>query len=299
MQVFSSARERATAERAFTLIELLVVVAIIGILISILLPSLSAAKAEARTRICSTNMRQLAIGFRLYATDWKDHLPGSTDDYVGGDAATAKRLCWLGTYAGGDGQNELRVPSQGTIYKYVGESPAVYKCPEDRTNDYAERPDNSYRKKTLYSFTAPKILTGAPLALLKRTRWAQNFGEGLNWKRAWARGKATGHSSPWMLLEEDEAWHLAYATDSAWSNDDRISERHKGKGAIVHIDGSISHRKFQRAPETDAWKVYYELEDGRVVTAGTFTDNGNGGVRLGYLKKKGIAAEANLEDGGD
>lgn len=281
---------------AFTLIELLVVVAIIGILISILLPSLSAAKAEARTRVCNSNLRQLAIGFRTYATEWKDHLPGSTDDYIGEDAATAIRLCWLGTYKGTGGDKEDEVPSKGTIYRYVGENPAVYKCPEDKTNNYAERPDNSFREKTLYSYTVPKILTGAPVGLLKRTRWPQEFTTSFNWKRAWARGKTTGISHPWMILEEDEAYHLAYTTDSAWGNNDRISERHKGKGAIGHIDGSISLRRFQRQPETDAWKVFYELEDGRVVTSGTYVDNAHGGVRLGYLSKKGIAAEANLTD---
>lgn len=53
--------------QGFTLVELLVVISIIALLISILLPALSKARAAARTVVCLSNMRQLGIANRLFA----------------------------------------------------------------------------------------------------------------------------------------------------------------------------------------------------------------------------------------
>lgn len=55
--------------KKFTLIELLVVVAIIGILASLLLPSLSRAREAGKSAVCKSNIRQLGIANHIYIND--------------------------------------------------------------------------------------------------------------------------------------------------------------------------------------------------------------------------------------
>ncbi|QQE12862.1 prepilin-type N-terminal cleavage/methylation domain-containing protein [Planctomycetota bacterium] len=61
--------------RGFTLIELLVVISIIGLLVGILLPALSAARDTAITLKCATQMKQLGQGFMTYTGDFNDRIP--------------------------------------------------------------------------------------------------------------------------------------------------------------------------------------------------------------------------------
>ena len=63
-------------KRGFTLIELLVVIAIIAILAAILFPVFARAREQARKTSCLSNLKQMSLGFLMYAQDYDETLPG-------------------------------------------------------------------------------------------------------------------------------------------------------------------------------------------------------------------------------
>lgn len=68
-------------QTGFTLIELLVVISIIALLISILLPALSKARAAAMRAKCLSSIRQTHLGAVTYATDNREYLPAGNATY--------------------------------------------------------------------------------------------------------------------------------------------------------------------------------------------------------------------------
>jgi prepilin-type N-terminal cleavage/methylation domain-containing protein len=76
---------------AFTLVELLVVIVIIGLLVALMLPSVS-DRTPARRAICMGNLKDLAMAMATYET-MHGELPGYVNDV--GDAKNRIRTSWV------------------------------------------------------------------------------------------------------------------------------------------------------------------------------------------------------------
>ncbi len=84
-----------TARRAFTLIELLVVVAIISMLISILLPTLSRAREQAKTVKCGAHLKGLGVGVNMCFTENRDYGPSWDDGEAGFSVNNFVMYTWV------------------------------------------------------------------------------------------------------------------------------------------------------------------------------------------------------------
>lgn len=79
--------------RAFTIVELLVVISILGILLALLLPALSRARAGSRSAVCAARMHQVGLGWMIYATDNQGVVvPGQAGRY----ADESRNVYWVG-----------------------------------------------------------------------------------------------------------------------------------------------------------------------------------------------------------
>lgn len=117
MRTFKFARISPSAMAqigAFTLVELLVVIAIIGLIASMLLPSLSRSKTSARRVQCASNARQLALATQMY---WDDNSGACFLWQLG--PTNGGRLYWFGWLQDGPEGQRAYDPAPGALFLYL------------------------------------------------------------------------------------------------------------------------------------------------------------------------------------
>lgn len=120
-----------TRSRGFTLIELLVVVAIIAVLAALLVPAVRQARELAISVYCKSQLRQLNIGYTLYANDHQTVPPASIDvqPWYGGSGGSTYWFHKMSPYLGKDQAQNMGNPS---IPNRSWVEMDAYLCPGDR-----------------------------------------------------------------------------------------------------------------------------------------------------------------------
>ena len=108
----------------FTLIELLVCIAILGILVSMLMPALSKARQKVKVTTCLNNHKQIAVALQLYAEDY--------------DGMSAQHMWYSDLLGGGGSYNTtwLTPDEERPLNLYMGRNYNIAKCPSDKGNYY-------------------------------------------------------------------------------------------------------------------------------------------------------------------
>ncbi len=243
-------------KRAFTLIELLVVVAIIAVLISILLPSLSEAREQGKVAKCLANLKMTMTGCHIYFNEFNDVFPF----IVVSKGGTLGICTWA--YAGKSTSEYWKNVASGVFYftatdkvmnRYIlntvsveaNATPETLRCPSDRQGNQRKYNDPNNTDPiscwddvgVSYQYNLYGIDGVQPGSPWQNDGWARRG-------RAMVRESQAGFSGRYAMLFED-------AVD--WALNDTTQEmgyhRKFSKHAVGYLD---SHAEY-KLMDTRGW----------------------------------------------
>jgi prepilin-type N-terminal cleavage/methylation domain-containing protein len=206
--------------KRFTLIEVLVVVAIIGILASLLLPSLKKARDSARRGVCVNNLKNISTALLMYPDDNNDY-------FTFGSGRSGRTTTWddlLGE-GGYDGRNITTAVAALAQIADPADGSKIYYCPSAKF-DYINTRGTGQPNRT-YSFN-------------------ENLGG--YWNDSITINSVASPSSTILAFENLDAWSQGWRAAACYTYvDDARRHSHHNKSLFTvmsFVDGSVRNTSY-------------------------------------------------------
>lgn len=221
---------------SFTFLELMIILAIIGILISILLPNLLQTVKKTRQSVCSSNLRMISVALHSYTNDNRYFLP--------------KHSNW-GSMLGKETSISVgKIPlKERPLNDYLNNDTAIAICPADNGDSYSASDDQRSMKKVHEIWGSSylpqwKIDNFATLHVTSDTKPPEIFSFELPDKK---------------LFTADWIWHMNRSLNDSRSH---WHESNSRKCNTLFLDGRVNYFTFPNflprntAPDPDRYGWY-------------------------------------------